>query len=262
MSINNLIAQAHEKAQEVSQPVTIEQAQSNPLAGFTAEQIQALAAIAQQQPVAQEAHVVQAPIVQAPVVQAPVVMPAMSEEDKALAAFMTINAPSIVNTEESSFVVDAWLKPDYSAMLVNDIAIKPFAASIVMAENDGITQSMTIRLKVGETTQYIKTYNGITSPHGTPWADEVRQAIALAGIQNLSKPYPSYDIVLTALEDVISLSDGSVVVPAGTTLGHASAATGKNNVLTLIAAARKTGKAHTVMVDGKAELAGDSTCIK
>lgn len=286
MGINDLIAQANQQAaaqteaqpqvqQEIVQPQVQQEVQpqvqpaANPLAGMTPEQIAAIMAMVQQQaapaqaapvqqyqaPVQQEVQQYQAPQQQ---FQAPAPVAAVDPE---LARFMVGNAPSIANTSVGMFAVDAWLKPSFAGMTVNDVLVKPFKATLDLNEKSGVTPAVCMRYNVGDTAQYIKSYDGVTTSEGIAWADAVRQAINLVGVEKLDRPYNSFDLVVIAAEDVVSMQTGDVIVKAGTALGHATPVTGTSNMVQLIDKAIRENKAAYVIENGKQVLQGQNVTV-
>lgn len=288
MSINDLINSANAQASQAAaqsqaatqaaQGVTIEQAATTPetttTTNFTPEQLAQAMALLQAQGVQvqtpttgqQQAEVQVSEVVTQP--QTTQVMAAVGSTalagalDPELARFMVAGAPSVANTSVGMFAVDAWLKPSFAGMTINDITVKPFLAEIDLNEKAGVTPAVCMRYNVGETAQYIKSYDGQTTVDGMAWADAVRHAIALVGVEKLDRPYNSFDLVLRAKEDIVSLADGAVVVKAGTVLGHATPVTGTGNAVLMIEKAVSLGKARYEVENGKQVLRGETVTVK
>lgn len=257
------------------QPAAAEQTVANPLAGLSPEQIAALMAMMGNQ----NAAPAQQPAAQ--VVQPQTTMPAASALAQALAptqqqqVYMPATANQMVEPDMMKFMVgaaslenisaglavDAWIKPKFGSMLINDKPVAPFKAILDPTENQGLTASTTVRYYVGDTAQYLKTYDGQLTHDGLPWMDAIRQAMAVSA-KPLDRPYASFDMVMTAAEDVMSIDGKEVIVPAGTVIGHATAVTGTANAKKLLDAIRAQGFAHTDTSSGKPLTVGTPVQIK
>jgi hypothetical protein len=104
--------------------------------------------------------------------------------------------PSLDTFDEGSMSVAAFFKPTPYGLLVPKDAedpIKSFKGIIDMSEVTPVTV-----IKTNNPVRYFKTYDGLTTPEGTPWARAVAEA---QSIQPSTKPYVSADIPVTLTED-------------------------------------------------------------
>lgn len=154
---------------------------------------------------------------------------AKKQADNAVPAIVPQTLPTGRRQTASDFLttartqVDAYLKVSFHGLTIgkNTELVESLKAVIDLSKLKYCTQ-----VRFGTPPQYFKTFDNIRAADGTgrPWTDILAMAKSIDPTKS-SDPFPTAEIFMTVLEDVVS-TKGTVVATVGQTLSYTPSYTG------------------------------------